>query len=157
MPRLEFRLLKSTDAEAAVALLVKVFSRSVEESAAAEIRRMFSHEKYRPHFIGAFESRRLLGLVGVVNAAFMMETYGLGWMAVTPERQRQGIGSQLVEEAVRFTEQKLLKGTRGQLLVGAWDDIRGYYDKAGFKDGLSLQMGNRFMGRVLNGKPSLAA
>lgn len=51
--------------------------------------------------------------------------YGVGPVAVRPDRQRQGIGSALVREGIRLMEKK---GTAGFCLVGEPD----YYGRFGF-------------------------
>lgn len=59
--------------------------------------------------------------------------YGLGPLAVHPECQRQGVGSELVEEALKALREKQAKGC---VVLGRPE----YYTRFGFSRGHSLQV-----------------
>src|ERR1700733_6576797 len=96
----KIRLLEPDDVETALHLLVRMFGPRVNQLARGELERMFSREPFRPYFIGAFEDLRLIGVVATVQLLFTTDTFGLCWVCVHPDRQRQSLGTRLVVAAI---------------------------------------------------------
>jgi len=146
----QIRLLEQDDTQTALHLLVSVFGQKVNQLARGELERMFSREPFRPYFIGAFDDLRLIGVVATVQLLFTTDTFGLCWVCVHPDRQRQGLGTRLVVAAIEFTRLELLRQKPGTLLLNVSDELSGFYRRLGFARGSSMHGDGLVMSMIVN-------
>jgi ribosomal protein S18 acetylase RimI-like enzyme len=82
----------------------------------------------------AVEDGTVVGAVQVVWGYLMPDTYIISWLCVSPELQRSGIGSAMMDYALRYISDRLLYGRRGTVYLSAAVG-RDYYARWGFIPG----------------------
>jgi ribosomal protein S18 acetylase RimI-like enzyme len=147
---MELRLIRQTEIEQVVNLLSQVFGEEIRNLAQQELNRMFTTERYPPQFLGAFDCDNFLGVCAVVQIIFCTDTYGLCWLAVRSELQRQGIGTSLVDAVMKYTEEELLRGKPGTMLLACFPELTQYYIERGFHAGIPMHEDSVTMSHVLN-------
>ena len=143
------RLMTRDDVELVIDIASSAFGEEYRLNAIADFYHSFSCTKYSPTTLVAVEDGKVVGAEQVVWGYLMPDTYIISWLCVCPERQRRGIGSAMMDEALRYIGDKLLDGRRGTVYLSAAVG-RDYYARWGFVPGPPNHHGAAIMLKIVN-------
>jgi len=143
------RLMRRDDLDVVIDLASKAFGEEYRPDATSDFSHSFSGTKYSPATLVAVDGGSIVGIVQVVWGYLMPDTYIISWLCVWPERQRNGIGSALMDEVLRYISDDLLGGRRGTVYLSAAVG-RNYYGRWGFVSGPSNHHDAAIMLKVVN-------
>lgn len=114
---MDIRPLRKTDIPAAVAIVLENHEREYGPAARRELKEAFSKSAIKPRYVVAEDKSQVVGIAGYMQSWMDYDIHLIFWVNVTPSRQRQGIGKQLVGQAIK--EVKKQKGAKLILLSTA--------------------------------------
>jgi predicted N-acetyltransferase YhbS len=112
---MKIRLLKKEDIKAAAKTICQNYSKKYEARAVLELKEMFGRSPIKPIFFVAEDEGVIVGFAGFIQSWMDYNIYQIPWVSVTPARQGQGIGKQLVARVI--SEIKKKSGARLILLT----------------------------------------
>ena len=98
---MRIRLLKKSDITKAVKIVRDNYGKKDEKSVMREMKDMFVKGPLRPKYVIAEAKGEIVGFAGFSQSWIDYLTYHIFWVNVLPEKQKQGIGKQLVREVIR--------------------------------------------------------
>lgn len=129
---MRIRLLKRSDIAGVSGIVEQNYSKKWGKQARGELRDMFGTAAIKPAYIVAEEGGELVGFAGYAESRMDYGVYEIFWVNVSPEKQRQGIGRELMVHIIRTVKEK--KGARSILLAVDTEMNKRYYEKNfGFK------------------------
>lgn len=119
------RQLDQMDTKKAVSIIDTAFVGHFTEAARIAFQNLDNLELF-----GAFDEKQLVGVIGVCPVGFLTNAYGICWIAVLPDHQRQGIGARLINQAIDVIK---AKETSASTTIFMSVPAEKYYTKFGFK------------------------
>ncbi len=154
-PKFAIQPLTADRIDESIAVIVRAFDPTYEDSAREELRWSLSEPSYyRPDSFVAVADGKVAGFIQCAANYAHPDTFSIGWVAVDPTHQRQGIGRALVDHAEAHIAKKMLKGKRGTILIV--DDTRlknpgtDFYLRRGYEDGPLTHKGMHVMVKIVN-------
>jgi predicted N-acetyltransferase YhbS len=123
------RLMRVEDAPHAAAIIGKNYSQEWEKRATPELREMFSEAVIRPMYYVCEDAGSIIGLAGFIQSWMDYNVFQIFWVNVAPERQREGIGRELVWTLI----DEIKKREEASLIQLTTDSPRYYSAHFGFK------------------------
>ncbi len=103
---MDIRLLQRKDIQKAATIVGKNYSKKWQLSATRELAVMFDRSVGTPTYFVAEENGKIIGLAGYIQSWMDYSIYQIFWVNVLPERQKQGIGTKLVDRVVKEIRKK---------------------------------------------------
>jgi N-acetylglutamate synthase-like GNAT family acetyltransferase len=91
---------------------------------------MFSDDYHKPAFLVCEEEGAIIGAAAISEELFTVNTWGISWLAVHPDHQKQGLGSQMIEGCVEEIARRIK--VPSTVILAVYDAIAPFYYKAGF-------------------------
>ncbi|MEM7408890.1 MAG: GNAT family N-acetyltransferase [Myxococcota bacterium] len=135
--------------EPTIEVAVRAFGEETRADAVDDFEYSLTELKYRAHTLVALDSDVVVGAVQVVWGYLMPDTYTLAWLCVDPPRQKNGVGTLLMENAISYTSQRLLSGRVGTIYLSALFRHE-FYERFGFTRGPKNHHGAPVMLMVVN-------
>lgn len=128
--------------------LTLVFGESFRPLAQAYIRCMFSDDYRKPAFLVCQEDGTIVGAAAVSEEFFTVNTWGISWMAVHPDHQNKGIGSQVIEACVDEIAQRIK--VPSTVILSVYNDDAAFYLKNGFSGTTPDHETGVYLSRMVN-------
>ncbi len=149
-------ILKESDLDEAVAMLVRAFDSRFEKDARIELQRSLGpNPDARITFVARLDGK-IVGTVQCMMDYVHTDTYCLFWVGADPDYQGVGVGRALMAHAENHIARDLLKGKPGTVIITDYTRIRnpesGYYTSQGYVPGPLTHNGAPVMVKILNGE-----
>ncbi|KKP55786.1 hypothetical protein A2121_02825 [Candidatus Nomurabacteria bacterium GWB1_40_6] len=110
---MKIRLLTKKDIEKARNIVKQNYGLKDSVSAKKEMQDMFVKGPMRPKYLVAEDKGLIVGFAGFSQSWIDYSTYHIFWVNVLPQRQRQGIGKNLVGEVIK----QIKKDKKAKLII----------------------------------------
>jgi len=150
---MKIRNLKYDEINFVSKIVGKNYSKVYERSSKQEFGAMFSNPVIPPNYLVAENNGHILGCCGYIQSWMDYGVYQIYWVNVLPKHQGNGIGTSLVNAAI-----KRIKSIRGNgkatmiLLTAKGKNVGFYRTKFGFKKLHWLDEDEYLMGLSINDK-----
>lgn len=103
---MKLRALKPSDIKKASKVVGENYSKKDEDLSYKEMEAMFKNYVLKPQYIIAEEKGEIVGLAGYIQSWMDYNVYNIFWVNVSPSRQREGIGSALIQKIIKTIKRK---------------------------------------------------
>lgn len=126
---MNIRFLQESDIPQASAIVGKNYNKPYEEMSAAEMQEMFGSATIKPKYMVVEEDDTIVACAGFMQSWMDYNIWNIFWVNVDPDRQRCGIGKQLVQRVI----DEIKEDMGGVCLILLTTDSPSYYaDHFGF-------------------------
>ncbi len=98
--RITLSLLKPDEINRASRIVGKNYSKNYEQLAKKEFREMFGKSYGSPLYFVAKDKGNIVGVAGFIQSWMDYSVYEIFWVNILPERQKQGIGKEMVSRII---------------------------------------------------------
>lgn len=144
---MRIRHLRPSDIRAASKIVELNYSKRDARWTAREMKEMFGKGVIRPRYLVFEDKGRIIGFAGYIESWMDEDVYHIFWVSVSPERQREGIGTAMVKQVIAKVKKKkaamLLLTTRKPKFYSSRFKFKSLYTfKNGARSLMSLKLKN---------------
>ena len=103
---MKIRLLQKKDIRSAAKIVGLNYSLEYERKSTLELKDMFGHSAIKPVYYVAEDKKKIVDFAGFIQSWMDYNIYQIFWVNVLPEKQRQGIGKELVARIIKEIRKK---------------------------------------------------
>ena len=104
------RYAHSNDIETLIVLFNTVFGNDGEHLAREYLQCCFSEDYRKPFFVVKEMDGQIIGVAAYSQELFTIKIWGVSWVAVLPEYEKNGYGTELILGLSQITHKKCYKG-----------------------------------------------
>lgn len=145
---MDIRLANENDAKELENFLVQNVDKKYGCLARSYVGCAFSNAYRRPHFIIATDHNEIIGTAAFSEELFTVDTWGISWVHVDPQKRGVSIGQKLIENCLSHIGRAAQKTV--SVILNTYPDKTGLYDKLGFRKAGQDHDGGWFMIKILS-------